>query len=506
MSSDFSILSDNDDLPIGWEIACIKDLCEFNPKHNREISDDLEISFVPMSSVDGINGRIQTHEVKRLGELRKGYTHFTDGDVIFAKISPCMENGKVAVAKDLVNSIACGSTEFHVLRSQGAVLPEYLYRFLRQERYLYNAAHNMTGVVGQRRLPKDFLLDTEFRIPPLNEQRRIVEKVEALMVRSRRAKEALDAIPKLIEQFRQSVLAAAFRGDLTADWREQNPNIEPASVLLERIRKERELFNQSTKDKLLFSSEIDEQGLQISDIPESWETVRSKELFSFVTSGSRGWAKYYSEKGSIFIRMGNLNRQTIKLDLDSIQRVQLPEGIEGTRTKVKENDILISITADCGMIGLVPASFPEAYVNQHVALARPVNYICPQYLAWYLASSEGGVKQFRDLQRGATKVGLVLGDIQSLLIPLPSLQEQIKIVEMIDIVFNRIEYIESEYINLAKNLDTLNQSILSKAFKGELVEQDPNDEPASVLLERIQKEREKEKAKVKQTGAKKLKK
>ncbi|MEA5479581.1 restriction endonuclease subunit S [Pseudanabaena galeata UHCC 0370] len=514
MSSDFSILSDNDDLPMGWELTKMEDLV-IDPKSdivdgpfgsNLKASEyqDTGIPIIRLQNIDRnrfINSNIKFVSPEKAESLARH--SFVKGNIAITKLGEPL--GKACIIPDFLEKGIIVADIVRVRVDEDKVNSTYLTYSINSQDVI-EQLQNQTKGTTRARVNLSHIREIQIPLPPLNEQRRIVEKVEALMARSRKAKEALDAIPKLIEQFRQSVLAAAFRGDLTADWREQNPNIEPASVLLKHIRKEREIFNQSTKDKLLLSSEIDEEGLQISDIPESWEIVQSKELFSFVTSGSRGWAKYYSEKGSIFIRMGNLNRQTIKLDLDSIQRVQLPQGIEGTRTKVKENDILISITADCGMIGIVPASFPEAYVNQHVALARPINYICPQYLAWYLASSEGGVKQFRELQRGATKVGLVLGDIQSILIPLPSLQEQIKIVEVIDMIFKRIEYIESEYMNLAKNLDTLNQSILSKAFRGELVEQDPNDEPASVLLERIQKEREKEKKTVKQTGTKKTKK
>ena len=227
------------DLPEGWITVKIENVTESNPKHDKNLEDELEISFIPMSAVDEVTGTIKDYAIKPLGEIRKGYAHFANGDVIFAKITPCMENGKCAVANNLTNGIACGSTEFQVLRSNGIVLAEYLHRYLRQESYRKYAAQNMTGVVGQRRVPRQFLLDTEIPLPPLHEQRRIVSAIEQLTDRSNKARTALADIPKLIEQFRQSVLAAAFRGDLTADWRDRNPDIEPASELLERIKIDR---------------------------------------------------------------------------------------------------------------------------------------------------------------------------------------------------------------------------------------------------------------------------
>ncbi len=239
---------------------------------------------------------------------------------------------------------------------------------------------------------------------------------------------------------------------------------------------------------------------KLPSLPEGWMWVTSDQLLDFVTSGSRGWAKYYSETGAFFLRIGNLDHDTIDLDLRDLQRVDLPNKAEGMRTRVEENDILISITADVGMVGLVPDDIGEAYINQHIALARPVELVNAKYLAWFLAS-QPGQKQFKDLQRGATKMGLGLEDIRAINIPLPPVQEQERIVMEIE-----------RHLSLAKNQDglldrslnrvrRLRQSILEEAFTGHLVDQNPEDEPASVLLQRIQAERE-EREKQQQQAAK----
>ncbi|MBW4540328.1 MAG: restriction endonuclease subunit S [Myxacorys chilensis ATA2-1-KO14] len=210
-----------------------------------------------------------------------------------------------------------------------------------------------------------------------------------------------------------------------------------------------------------------------------------------VTSGSRGWAQYYSDDGATFIRVGNLDRNTISLDFQEVQRVNPPIGAEGTRTRVKTGDILVSITADIGMIALAPEDLPEAYINQHIALVRPLPSVYANYFAWYLASSEDGYKQFQQLQRGATKVGLGLDDIRSVWIPIPPLTEQKLIVTAIESIFKTIDHIQQQYEVAKAQLEKLDRAILAQAFRGELVPQDPNDEPASVLLDRIREERAK---------------
>ena len=99
------------------------------------------------------------------------------------------------------------------------------------------------------------------------------------------------------------------------------------------------------------------------ELPDGWAWSKIGPLCEYITSGSRGWAQYYSESGSLFLRMGNLSRDSFDLRLDSLQRVNLPDNAEGTRTRVAENDLLFSITAEIGMLGLIPANFEEAYIK-----------------------------------------------------------------------------------------------------------------------------------------------
>ncbi len=151
----------------------LSDVSRINPPKRAGLSRDLLCSFVPMEYVDDISGTITQTSVRSVGEVEKGYTPFLNGDVIFAKITPCMENGKCAIAQGMMNGVGFGSTEFHVLRAEHDVLPEWIYYFLRQEKIRQQAARWFRGTAGQQRVPSDFLDQLKLPLPTIPEQRRL---------------------------------------------------------------------------------------------------------------------------------------------------------------------------------------------------------------------------------------------------------------------------------------------------------------------------------------------
>lgn len=158
-------------------------------------------------------------------------------------------------------------------------------------------------------------------------------------------------------------------------------------------------------------------------IPNAWTFTRMGVFAQQITSGSRGWAAHYASDGPLFLRIGNLTREHINLRLNDVVRVQPPSDAEGTRTKTSPGDILISITADLGIIGVVPESLPEAYVNQHIAMVRPAHGLVSRWLGRYLASGPAA-KQFQLLNDSGAKAGMNLSTVGSLMIALPSETEQ----------------------------------------------------------------------------------
>lgn len=463
------------ELPESWLLEEIKTLCEFNPKHDKDIPDNTEISFVPMAALNEKTGTIQEQNSKLLGEVRKGYTHFADGDVIFAKITPCMENGKSAVAKNLISGLACGSTEFHILRSNGVLAPEYLYFFLRQRRYLDMASGAMTGVVGQRRLPKEFLLETKIPLPPLNEQKRIVTKIEGLNDRTQRAKEALEAIPKLCDRFRRSVLDAAFRGDLTANWRKENED------------------NSTTKDFLIEAGIQPANEANLPSLPNGWAWVLAGNLCNIKSGVALGKKRTPGTQliELPYLRVANVQRGW--LDLNEIKTV-LVTPKEAEALYLNNGDILMNEGGDRDKLGrgwVWEEEIKNCIHQNHVFRLRlKTDKVPSRYISYY--ANEFGQKYFMNQGKQTTNLASIsMSKLSNLPLPIAIPGEMELIIQLIEKMFKIIDLMNQEHQKAIKLLDILEQATLSKAFRGELVPQDPDDEPASILLERIRSELEK---------------
>ena len=304
---------------------------------------------------------------------------------------------------------------------------------------------NVSGVGGSlmRAQPK-YVQTYPVPLPPLAEQQRIVDRIERLLSKLDAAKELAQSVLDSFEDRKTALLIDAFSGKITELWRR-------------------------------------EHGLNIN----SWKEHITNDLLNYVTSGSRGWAKYYADDGAIFFRMGNLDHGTIDLDLKDVRYVCIPSKAEGQRSRVQKGDILISITADVGMVGLVKEAYDEAYINQHVALARPKHsLIDAAFFTWFLVSYLG-LNQLKRKQRGATKVGLGLDDIRNLYIRVPLIEEQQEIVRILDSFFEKEQHAKELCEKVLDKIEHTKKSILARAFRGDLGTNDPNEENALELLKQV---------------------
>ena len=224
------------ELPKGWVWTRLGEISEINPKFTgTDFADDTEVTFLPMKCVEELTGHLNLSFMREASEVKRGYTPFLDDDVLFAKITPCMENGKVAIAHGLKNGIGFGSTEFHVIRLPKLFPRKLLFLFLIREDLRKDAQRNMTGSAGQLRVPAHYMYQVPVPLPPLPEQHKIVEEIERRLSVADEIEKTVDHSLKQAERLRQSILKRAFEGKLVS----QDPADEPAEKLLERIREER---------------------------------------------------------------------------------------------------------------------------------------------------------------------------------------------------------------------------------------------------------------------------
>ena len=287
-----------------------------------------------------------------------------------------------------------------------SLIPKFLFYFCKG--YNFKKLDKSTTIPS---LAKTDLLKIEMPVPSLEEQEKIVNGIEELFSELDSAVETLKKTKEQLAVYRQSVLKDAFS-------------------------------RFSSKEIILNHSEL-------------------------VTSGSRGWAQYYSEQGARFIRITDLTRDRIVLKNDDVQYVALPNNVEGKRSRLMADDILVSITADLGSVALVPENIEEAYINQHIALVRLKNPEVAKFIALYL-KSDWGQKDLLRNKRGGGKLGLGLDDIRNTPIPIVSNDVARKVVSQIESRLTVCDNIEKTVNETLAQAEAMRQSILKKAFEGNL--------------------------------------
>lgn len=359
---------------------------------------------------------------------------------------------------------------------------DFLVSYIQSKYTLINNAS--TGATGIHHVDSEMFFSLKVPVPPVEEQKEIVAFLkDSISEYERQMKESeselLKNLKKLLNgadglkeiysltDFKRAVLDLGVTGKLTEDLRGKYASKLPTSKL----------------------------GYQF---PPDWKFIFSNHVFELVTSGSRGWAKYYSEKGALFIRIGNLSRNSLQLNLSKEKMifVAIPDNEEGVRTKLQKSDILISITGDIGLIGFVEDDISSGYINQHIALARPREEYSAKFLAFCLLSGFGN-SQLLSKKTGAIKAGLGLTDINEIIFPIPSIQEQEAIAERIDVLFMQAEQIQKKYSEELRERKELHKAILELAFEGKAVIPSMSQEPLSDLLQRINLEKERKEQSIK---------
>ena len=367
-----------DRMPSDWKRSRIRNVAALSPNYSqtRPASDEL-CSVVPMELLSN-DGAIDVSNQQPLEDISMGLPLFEKGDVLFAKITPCMENGKGAFVRQLPTRYAFGSTEFHVLRAGNKVDGQFLYYATFNPVYRAYAAENMVGAAGQKRVSSRFLKDTRLFLPPLPEQQRIAAyldascaAIDAAVVAKRRQLETLDAL-------RKSIIQAFF---------------------------------------------ADQSGAN---------NERVKDVAAKITSGvtPEGGSAGYLESGIPLLRSQNVHFDGLRLDDVAYISAETHAGMSGSQ--VKPRDVLLNITgASIGRCTFVPDGFVEGNVNQHVCVIRPGPCADHRFLAAFL-SSPMGQDQILSTFTGASRQGLSHSDLGLIRIPFPKLSVQREIVGKIE--------------------------------------------------------------------------
>ena len=481
-----------------WVHASIAEVCLVNPRSFAEpIEEECPISFVPMAAVEAGTGRVNLGQDRPYGDVRKGYTPFSEGDVLFAKITPCMENGKVAIAKGLTNGAGCGSTEFHVLRPMDGLSRDYLLHFLIQEGFRKEAQSHMTGTAGQLRVPARFFNDSPIPLPPLPEQHRIVAEIEKHFTRLDASVAALKRVQANLKRYRTSLLKAACEGRLVPTEaelaRSEHRDYEPAHCLLERILAERRAHWESQpKHRGKYKEPAPPDTSDLPGLPEGWVWSTVGSCLPSIQAGKSFTAEARPPAEQEFgvvkvssVTWGMFDESESKTCHDPIRVEQ--------SLLISEGDFLFSRANTIQLVGACVIAGPVSrkLMLSDKILRFTIVGVPKAWLLHYLKSVYGR-REIERLATGNQESMRNIGQdrIFQIRLPLPPLGEQHRIVAEVERQMSVIQRAELAVDASLKRADRLRQSILKQAFLGQLVPQDPNDEPASVLLERIRAERQ----------------
>lgn len=392
------------------------DVCEFKPPKSlakRALSDDALVSFAPMNDLGELRMDFQPSAERPLAEVLKSYTYFADGDVICAKITPCFENGKMGVAAGLMNGVGFGSSEFVVMRPSPRLLPQYLFYFMLRDDFREAGAKVMTGAVGHKRVPNEFFERLEVPLPPLYEQKRIVAVLDQAFA-------ALD---------RALALAEA--------------NLADAEEVFDS-------FGEALFTEVLATA------------PEK------RPLGDLTAPGSGityGVVKPGGEGSVAFVRGGDLVNGEVRMG--QLRTISKEFSEQYRRTLLRGGELLICLVGTPGQCAIAPTALAGANIARQVGMIRLRESLCAEYVRDYLLSKVG--QQALGLKTGGSVQQVInLGDLKLIEVPLPDKARQVEIVAQLQAWKSATDALRQRYRDSVRNIAELRQSLLQKAFAGEL--------------------------------------
>lgn len=418
-------------LPIGWSRRRLRFDARMNPvKSELDIEDDAEVSFVPMDAVGELGG-LRLDEERAVDEVYTGYTYFRDGDVVLAKITPCFENGKGAIAEGLTNGVAFGTTELHVMRTGGGLDNRFVFYITLADDFRSFGEAEMLGAGGQKRVPERFLKDWRAPLPPLETQQRIAAFLDEKTAR-------IDAL------------------------------IAKKQALIERLAEKRQaIITQAVTKGLNPAAPMRDSGIDwLGQIPVHWEVIKIKFATSHVVDCLHTTPTYDGDLIYPAIRTADVDRGVLLLDQARLVSAEVyEERIQ--RLKPLAGDILYSREGErFGMSALVPKNTPLC-LGQRMMMFRVTTSFWPGYVMWTL-NSDFIFQQVMVEAGGSTSPHVNIGDVINFPILNPPLTEQREIADSIERSCAKIQRISDKVEASAARLAEYRSALITAAVTGRI--------------------------------------
>lgn len=424
------------EVPENWMWVRLGSLYEVNPKNKAD--DELDAAFIPMEKISAGMLSEYSYETQEWCKAKKGHTQFADGDVAFAKISPCFENRKSMMLNNLPNSIGGGTTELIILRN-ASINQKYTFWTVSDERFIRGGVQTYSGTVGQQRINMDYVRSYPIPLPPLSEQQRIVERIEELFAKLDEAKERLQEVADSFAVRKAAILHKAFTGELTKQWRLENG---------------------------------------VSD--ESWEESN----FGKFTVSQYGYTEkaHWEKVGPKFLRITDI--QDNKVDWDEVPWCPIDEaGMK--QYAVQIGDIMIARTgATTGKSYLICDDVEAVFASFLIRLKVVDKNLDYNYLYGYM-QSEDYWRQITDFSSGIAQPGVNANKLKQIKFKSPIIPEQHEIVRLIDELLARERAAQQAAEQALASIDLMKKSILARAFRGELGTNKASEASALELLRQV---------------------
>ena len=406
------------EIPESWKWVRVAQVVTLNPKN--DLDDHLDTAFIPMPCVSDGFRNSHTFEVKKWGEIKKGFTHFADGDIGVAKITPCFQNRKSVVFQGLPNGYGAGTTELSIVRViNTTILREYLLWFFKSEYFIVNGVKSFTGTAGQQRIHKDYLATCLFPLPPLAEQKRIVAKIEELLPYLDRYEKAWNRLEKFNRRFpadmQKSILQMAIQGKLV----EQRPEEGTGEELYRQIQVEKQALIKAgkiKKEKPL--PEIAEDEVPF-EIPEGWKLIRLGSAITLL-SGTDFSPEQYNDNGDGITYITGASCLT-NTGVIPCRWTPMPRVI------ANKGDVLL-VCKGSGYGKTVICDVVEAHIARQIMAVKKTDKLDMKYVMYYLNANINAIKA---AGQGVIP-GIDRGTVLNMVFPLPPLAEQKRIVARLE--------------------------------------------------------------------------